>query len=114
MCRKRLFGLLPRLLETFQGSGHAGLGRNFSRLFGNSDLKGPRDLCKARAGSQRKPGKSHFFATFSLLGGSAARVTFELLFRYFECFGVVWDLWPLATLVSLVEATGNTPPLKMG
>ena len=39
-------------LKTFRGSGAGGPGRHFQEFFGISGPKGPRDLCKGRAGSQ--------------------------------------------------------------
>ena len=42
-------------LETFRGSGAGGPGRHFRDSFGISGPKGPRDLCKGRAGLPGKP-----------------------------------------------------------
>ena len=39
---------------------------------------------------------SYFFVTFSLLSGSTPKVTFSLLFRYFDFFGVSGSVGPFA------------------
>ena len=53
---RRLSGDFPDrsrdFLETFRGPGAGGPGRHFRDFFGISGPKGPRDLCKGRAGSQ--------------------------------------------------------------
>ena len=55
-CQKSLFGLFPRLFGDFSGS--RGRTPHFRDVFGFSGPKGPRDLCKGRAGSQSKPGEN--------------------------------------------------------
>ena len=52
---ERVFSDCSRdFLETFRGSGAGDPGRHFRDFFGISGPKGPRDLCKGRAGSQSK------------------------------------------------------------
>ena len=63
--RKSLFGLFPRLFGDFPwGSRTGGPGRHFRDFFGISGPKGPRDLCKGRAGSQDIPKKQGVYTNF--------------------------------------------------
>ena len=66
-CRKSLFGLFPRLFGDFSGSRGRRPRQTFSRLFRHFG-KGPRDLCKGRARSQREIHMNFLFWPFLWLG----------------------------------------------